>query len=94
MDTCTLRILELVPELSEVPLEGVDTEVAKGDQARLTLQNPNDQLPGDSWEGGGLDKRLSRSDDLDPVLEGWMNGEGNEVVLNAHKGKNLLRDKF
>ena len=69
-------------------------ETTKGNQARLALENSNDRLSGDCREGGSLDPGLRCSDDLNPVLEGWMCREGDQVVVNAHKGENLLGDKL
>ena len=66
----------------------------EGNQTRLALKDPDDRLPSDRREGGCLDERLRRSDDLDPVLEGWVSSEGDQVVGSAHKGKNLLWDEL
>ena len=32
--------------------------------------------------------------DLDPILKGEMGGEGNQIIVNAYKGKHLLWDEL
>ena len=41
-----------------------------------------------------MDERLCCSDDLDPILKGQVSSEGGQVLVNAHKGKNLLWDEL
>ena len=93
-DLCTRGILMLVPEPEKVPLKRTDMEATQGNQARLALKDTNDRLPGDCTEGRCLNQGLCGLDDLDPVLEGWVSREGDQVLVNAHKGKELLWDKF
>ena len=50
-DLCALRIPELVLQSREIPLKRMEMEVTKGNQARLALKNPDDELPSDSRKG-------------------------------------------
>ena len=68
-------------------------EATKRNQERLALEDPDDGRPGDGRERGCLDKRLCCSNDLDPVLEGRVSSKGDQVVVNANKGKDLLWDE-
>ena len=91
---CALRIPELVPKPREIPLKRTDVEAKERNQVGLDLKNSNDKLPSDSRKGGCLDEGLHSSDDFDPTLESRVSSEGNQVIVNAHKGKNLLWDKL
>ena len=41
-----------------------------------------------------MGERLGHLDDLDPILEGRRGSEGNQVIVNAHKGKHQLWDEL
>ena len=93
-DLCALRILDLIPIPREIPLKRMDVDGTKRNQAGFALEDPDDGLPSDSRKGGCLDEGLCSSDDLDQILESGMSSEGNQVIVNAHKGKNLLWDEL
>ena len=69
-------------------------EVTQWDQTGLALEDPDSRLPLDSREGGCLGERMGCSDDLDPILKSRMGSEGNQIIVNACKGKNLICVSF
>ena len=82
-DLCALRTLELDPILREIPLKKRNVETTERHQVGLALEDTDDSLPSDSWEGRCLDEGLHISDD--PILESGMSSEGNQVLVNSHK---------
>ena len=69
-------------------------EATQRNQLGLALKDPNDGLLSDSGRGGCLDERLRSSDNFDPIFESRVSSEGDQVVVNSHKGKGMLWNKL
>ena len=61
---------------------------------QTALKDPDDGLPSNRRKGGCLDERMCCSNDFDPVLKSRVSSEGDQVTMNANKGKDLLWDEL